>query len=63
MHAKGSIDKDSVRFLKEQKLRLECGHFYLLSKILEIQDNVWNALYVAADGNPTDGHLLLNAIM
>lgn len=44
MHARGSIDKDTLRFLKEQKPLLECGHFYLLPKIHKIQDNVRNAL-------------------
>ena len=44
MHARGSIDKDTLRFLKEQKPLFECGNFYLLPKIHKIQDNVRNAL-------------------
>lgn len=45
MHSKGTIDKETYRFLSDNKPSLKCGHLYMLPKIHKIKDNVWVALF------------------
>lgn len=40
MHSKGTIDKETYRFLSDNKPSLKCGHLYMLPKIHKIKDNV-----------------------
>lgn len=45
MHSKGTIDKETYRFLSDNKPSLKCGHLYMLPKIHKIKDNVRVALF------------------
>lgn len=44
MYSKGSIDKETYRYLCDNKPSLKCGHLYLLPKIHKIKDEVRYAL-------------------
>lgn len=44
MHLQESLDKETYRFLKDNKPALKCGQLYLLPKIHKIKDDVRNAL-------------------
>ncbi|XP_062592673.1 uncharacterized protein LOC134254146 [Saccostrea cucullata] len=44
MYSKGTIDKETYRFLSDNRPSLKCGHLYFLPKIHKIKDNVRDAL-------------------